>query len=138
MKKIISLALVLVMAMVVLTACGETIIAPSGKYATESGTYTIEINSYDEKSATGTLTVTRTLFEVEDKVTGTFEVFVNGEPEDNSFVLDFTPDGGATIENCFGYLANDDAISQMADLDVIAGNGSSYYKVTEEEVPAAE
>ena len=136
MKKIISLALVLVMAMAMLTACGETIVAPSGKYATESGTYTVEITSYDEKTATGTLTVTRNLFEVLDTVSGTFEVFVN-DPDANSYVLDFTPDGGETITNCFGYLANDDAISQMASLDVIDGNGSSYYKVTEE-APAAE
>lgn len=133
MKKIISLALVLVMAMALLTACGVELQAPSGVYATDSGTYKLTFGEYDAKENVGTLTITRTLMDLEDVVKGTYTVFVNNK-DDNTFALDFTPEGGETIQNFLIYGATDNVLGQYSDVGEIGGNGSSYYPY----VPEAE
>lgn len=126
MKKIIALALALVMAMVLLTACGVELQAPNGVYSTESGTYTAEFSGWDAKENVGNLTITRTLMEMEDKVSGTFVVYQNGD-EETTFIIDFTPNGGETIENFMVYGVTDNVIAQYSDVGDIGGNGSSYY-----------
>lgn len=128
MKKIISLALVLVMAMCVLTACGTELLAPNGTYSTESGTYKAVFTGYDAKANTGNVTFTFTFAEVETPVSGTFAVAVN-DPDDNSFIIDFTPEGGETIANFGVYFANDNAFAQAENLAAWndSGAGTSYY-----------
>lgn len=128
MKKIISLALVLVMAMVCLTACGEKLMAPDGTYSTESGSYKAVFSDYDEKANSGKLSVIFTFSEVETTVSGTFSVAVN-DPDDNTFVIDFTPDGGTLMESFGGYRANDNTFVQLLDLPEINGANTSYYYV---------
>lgn len=126
MKKIISLALVLVMAMAVLTACGGTeLVAPSGIYSSDSGTYKAEFTGYDAAANSGTLTIKFTFAGIETTVTGTFSVAVN-DPEENSFIIDFTPADGTLIENFGGYLANDNAFVQLVDLPEINGANTTY------------
>ena len=115
MKRIITLALALVMAMVVLTACGETLVAPSGVYSSDSGTYRLEVTGYNADENTGTMTITRTLMDMPTTVSGTFSVAVN-DPEANTFFLDFTPDGGELIESFAIYDANQEVVQQIPDL----------------------
>lgn len=126
MKKIIALALALVMTMVVLCACGETLVAPSGVYSSDSGTYKVEITGYNADENSGTLVITRTLMEVEDKVSGTFSVAVN-DPEANTFFIDFTPNGGNLIETFMIYDATNEVIQQVPDVGDIGGANICYY-----------
>lgn len=135
MKRIITLALALLMAMVCLTACGEELIAPSGTYSTESGSYRAEFTNYDAKKNVGDLTVIFTFAEVETRVSGKFSVAVN-DPEANDFLIDFTPDNGELIEGFGGYKANDNAFVQLKDLKFddtnTSGANTSYYAATPE------
>ena len=126
MKRIISLALVLVMAMVALTACGVELKAPEGVYSTESGTYKVEFSGYDAKANVGNLTITRTLMDLEDVIKGTFTVVANGDSED-TFIIDFTPEGGEVIESLMVYGSVDNVIAQYKDVGDIGGANSSYY-----------
>ena len=131
MKKIIALALALVMSMVLLCACGETLVSPTGVYATESGTYKVEFSGYNADDNVGTMTVTFTVIEVPTVVTGTYSVAVN-DPDANTFFIDFTPNGGEVIEGCMIYDANQDVLGQYENLPEVEGKGSSYYRYTGE------
>ena len=135
MKKIISLALVLVMAMVCLTACGETLVAPAGTYASESGTYKAEFTGYDADANSGNLTITFTVMETPEVVSGTFSVAVN-DPDAGTYFIDFTPDGGSVIEGFMIFDPAQKVVAQYADVDPIAGANTTYYEYTETEAEA--
>lgn len=126
MKKIIALALALVMAMVLLCACGDVLVSPAGVYSSESGTFKVEFTGYNADENTGTLTITRTLMDMPDTVTGTYVVVVN-DPEANTFYLDFTPNGGELIESFMIYDATNEIIQQVPDLPEIGGATICYY-----------
>ncbi len=127
MKKILSLALVLVMAMGLLTACGVELKAPDGVYSTESGTYKAVFSNYDAKENVGDLSITFTIIDTSTTVSGKFSVAVMSE-EDNTFYIDFTPDGATEpIESFGGYMANDNAFVQLEGLEELGGqSGISY------------
>ncbi len=126
MKKILSLALVLMMAMMVLTACGETLQAPNGTYSSESGSYVAEFSGWDEKANSGSLSVTFSVMEDVQVVSGTFAVAVN-DPDAGTYFVDFTPDGGSVIEGFMIYDPAQNVVAQYADVDPIAGAGTTYY-----------
>ena len=127
MKRIISLALVLVMAMVVLTACGEELVAPSGVYSSESGTYRAEFTGYDAENNTGNLTITFTVMDTPQTVSGTFSVAVN-DPDAGTYFVDFTPSGAEVIEGFMIFDPNQKVVAQYADVEPIMGNGTTYYE----------
>ena len=138
MKKIISLALVLVMAMVVLTACGsETLVAPNGTYASESGTYKAEFSGYDAETNTGNLTITFTVMETPETVSGTFAVAVN-DPDAGTYFVDFTPAGGSVIEGFMIFDPAQKVAAQYADVDPIEGANTTYYEVAADNADTAE
>lgn len=124
MKKIISLALVLIMAMALLTACGVELIAPEGIYSTDSGSYKVNFSNYDAKANEGDLTVTFTY--TGESVSGKFSVAVN-DPEENTFFIDFTPAGGELIESFGGYRATENAFVQLAGLEALGGQTNITY-----------
>lgn len=132
--------MVLVMAMVCLTACGEELIAPSGTYSTESGSYRAEFTNYDAKKNEGDLTVVFSFADIETKVSGKFSVAVNN-PEDNSFIIDFTPANGELIEGFGGYKANDNAFVQLVDLKFddtnTSGANTTYFATVPDANPDA-
>ena len=132
MKKIIALALALVMTMVLLCACGETLVAPNGVYSSDSGTYRVEFTGYNADDNSGTMAVIRTFLEVEDKVAGTFSVAVN-DPEANTFYIDFTPNGGELVESFMIYDATNEVLQQLPDIGDIGGTNTCYYLVTDAE-----
>ncbi len=127
MKRIISLALVLVMAMCVLCACGTELVAPNGTYATESGTYKAVFSGYDAKANSGNVTFTFTFAEVETPVSGTFSVASTSD--ENIFVIDFTPDGGETVTDFGQYFVSENAFAQSQNFAEWneSGSGVSYY-----------
>lgn len=127
MKKIIALALALVMAMVLLCACGETLVSPEGVYSSDSGTYKVEFTGYNADENTGSMVITRTFLEVEDKVSGTYSVAVN-DPDANTYFIDFTPNGGELIETFMIFDANDQVIQQIPDVGDIGGANICYYE----------
>ncbi len=129
MKKILTLAVVLVMAMVVLTACGETLVAPNGAFASESGTYKAEFSGWDEKANSGNLTITFTVMDTPEVVSGTFAVAVN-DPDAGTYFVDFTPNGAETIEGFMIYDPNQNVVAQYKDVDPIAGSNTTYYAST--------
>lgn len=124
MKKIISLALVLIMAMALLTACGAELIIPEGIFSTDSGSYKVNFSNYDEKAKEGDLTVTFTY--TGESVSGKFSVAVN-DPEANTFFIDFTPEGGELIESFGIYGANENAFVQLAGLEALGGQTNITY-----------
>ncbi len=128
MKKILSLALVLVMAMSLLTACGAELIAPDGVYSTESGTYKAVFSNYDAKKNVGDLSITFTIIDTSTTVSGKFSVAVMSE-EEKTFYIDFTPDGAEeAIVSFGGYRANDNAFVQLEGLEELGGQTNiSYY-----------
>ncbi len=132
MKRIISLALVLVMAMAVLTACGVELQAPSGVYASESGTYKLEVKDYNADENTGTMAITFTIVDTPTVVSGTFSMAVN-DPDAGTFFIDFTPDGGELIEGLAIYDPAQNVIGQIVDIEGIGGNQIAYYPYTGEE-----
>ena len=131
MKKIIALALVLVMAMVALTACGVELIAPDGTYSTDSGAYKVYFSNYDAKANEGDLTVAFTY--TGESVSGKFSVAVN-DPEDNTFFIDFTPDGGEEIVSFGGYRATENAFVQLQGLEALGGQTNITYNYGDVEV----
>ncbi len=132
MKKIISLALVLMMAMLCLTACGEELVAPEGSFASESGTYTAVFSNYNAEENTGSLSITFSVMDMPEVVSGTYSVAVN-DPDAGTYFIDFTPDGGELIESFMIFDPAQNVIGQYADVGTIAGNGTTYYAVTAEE-----
>ena len=135
MKKIISLALVLVMAMALLTACGETLVAPDGTFASESGTYSVTFSNYDADANSGSAVITFSVMETPEVVSGTYSVAVN-DPDAGTYFIDFTPDGGSLIEGFMIYDPHQNVVAQYADVDPIGGANTTYYAVPVEEVAA--
>lgn len=126
MKKIISLALVLVMAMGVLTACGDTLQAPSGVFSSESGSYKVEFSGWDEAENVGNMTITFTVMDMPETVSGTFSVAVN-DPDAGNYAIDFTPEGGELIESFMIYDPAQNVVAQYQDAPNISGKGTTYY-----------
>lgn len=132
MKKIISLALVLMMAMLCLTACGEELVAPEGTFASDSGTYTAVFSDYNAEENTGKLSITFSVMDMPEVVSGTFSVAVN-DPDAGTYFVDFTPDGGELIESFMIFDPAQQVVGQYADVGEIGGNGITYYAAPAEE-----
>lgn len=117
MKKVISLALVFVMAICCLTACGTKIQAPVGTYKDGTETSILEFGAYDEANKTCTLTISNTISG--DVITGTCTFEVN-DPDLPSFWITFTSNAGETWEYIY-----DTSIDVVQDY--IANSGICYY-----------
>ncbi len=113
MKRLISVALALVMVLVAFTACGEVIKPAVGTYADGTGTSIIEVGAYDEKAESGTMKISNTLSDLVYE--GTYTISEN-EPkvssiltltttagEEMSFVYDITLDVMQDINSCIAY-----------------------------------
>lgn len=132
MKKLISLAIVLVMAMLCLTACGVELKAPEGAYSSDSGTYKAEFSGYDAKENVGTVTITRTIMDTPTVVSGKYSVAVN-DPDAGTFFIDLTLDGAEAAVECFmGYDPAQNVVIQLVDIADIGGANITYYAVEEE------
>lgn len=128
MKRLISLALALVMVLVVFTACG-TPVSPVGTYTDETGTSVIEIGAYDAKEKTGTLKITNTI-NADILIEGTYTL-EECEAKISSWV-DFTNKADGTTTT-FLYDVNMDALQDQS-------SGITYFgpNHTDGETPAAE
>ena len=131
MKKIITLALALVMAMVLLTACGPELHAPDGTYSTDSGAYKVYFTNYDAKENVGDLTVAFTY--TGESVSGKYTVAVNDE-EAQTYFIDFTPDGGEEIVSFGIYGLNENAFVQLEGLEALGGQTNITYNYGDVEV----
>ena len=128
MKKIISLALVLVMALVCLTGCTK-LAAPVGTYADGTETSILEFGAYDEKNNTCTLTISNTISGL--TITGNCVIEEN-DPKRPSYIVVFTADSGESW--MYVYDASIDVVQ-----DLIDGSNICYYcanYVDAAEVPA--
>ncbi len=91
MKRLISVALVLVMVLAVFTACTKLEAPVDGTaYSDGTGTNTITFGTYDAENNVGTYTITSNLSDM--VVTGTYSVLEN-DPEVPSYILTFVVDG---------------------------------------------
>lgn len=132
MKKLITLALVLVMAMVCLTACGVEYKSPEGTYASDSGTYKAEFTGYNADENVGNLSITFTIMDTPTVVTGTYSLAVN-DPDAGTFFVDFTREGAeAAIEGFMIYDPNQNVVAQYVGLEDIGGENISYYASNED------
>lgn len=127
MKRLISLALALVMVLVVFTACG-TPVSPVGRYADETGTSIIEVGAYDAKAKSGTLKITNTI-NTDLVIEGTYTLEEN-EAKVSSWV-DFTAADGTLTT--FIYDSTMDALQDQT-------SGITYFgpNHTDGGAPAAE
>ncbi len=94
MKRLISVALALVMVLCVFTACG-TPVCPVGTYKDSTETSIIEMGAYDEKTETGTMKITNTI-NLDLVLEGTYTLTEN-EAKVSSFVT-FTASNGEVTE----------------------------------------
>lgn len=108
MKRLISVALALVMVLVVFTACG-TPVSPVGTYADETGTSVIEVGAYDAKAKSGTFKITNTI-NTDLVIEGTYTL-EECEAKISSW-LDFTAADGTTTE--FLYDSTMDALQDRS------------------------
>ncbi|MCD7804949.1 MAG: hypothetical protein LUH03_07375 [Oscillospiraceae bacterium] len=107
MKKIISVALVMVMVVCCFTACG-TIVEPNvGTYTDTSGTLVVEVGEYDGES--GTMKMYNTINDT-NSYEGTYVLEQNESGV--SSIITFTTTEGSTVE--FVY---DSTMDAMQDLD---------------------
>lgn len=91
MKRLISVALVLVMVLAVFTACTKLEAPAAGAaYSDGTGTNTITFGEYDAENNIGTYVMTSTLSDMEIK--GTYTVMEN-DPEVPSYILTLLVDG---------------------------------------------
>ncbi len=128
MKRLISVALALVMVLCVFTACGK-LVCPVGTYKDSTETSIIELGAYDEKAESGTMKMTNTINT--DLVTeGTYTLSDNGGDKESSIVT-FTASDGTVTE--FIYDATMDVMQNI-------GDGLAYYgaNYVEGGAPAAE
>lgn len=93
MKRLISVALILVMVLTVFTACGK-LEAPIGVYADGTGTNSIEFVDYNADENIGHYKTTSTLSDV--VVEGTFTVSEN-DPKAPSYILTFSIEGSEEV-----------------------------------------
>lgn len=125
MKRLISVALVLVMVLCVFTACGK-IVEPVGTYADGTGTSIVEVGAYDAKAKEGSMKITNTI-NTDILLQGTYTLEQN-EAEVSSIVV-FTLTDGTVMQ--FVY---DATVDVMQDLD----SGIAYYGPNYVEAGAAE
>lgn len=128
MKKIISLALVLVMALVCLTGCTK-LAAPVGTYADGTETSILEFGAYDEENNVCPLTISNTISGL--TITGTCTILEN-DPDLPSYIVVFTADSGETWE--YVYDASIDVVQDLIENSYICYYGANY--VDAAEVPA--
>lgn len=128
MKRLISVALALVMVLCVFTACG-TLVCPVGTYQDSTQTSVIEMGAYDEKAESGTMKITNTI-NTDMVREGTYALSDNGGDKESSIVT-FTEADGTVTE--FVY---DSTLDVMQDIT----SGIAYYgaNYVEGEAPAAE
>ncbi len=120
MKKFISLALVLVMALVCLTGCAK-LAAPVGTYADGTETSILEFGAYDEKNNTCTLTISNTISGL--TITGNCVIEEN-DPKLPSYIVVFTADSGESWE--YVYDASIDVVQDLIDGSNICYYGANY------------
>ncbi len=121
MKRLISVALILVMALTVFTACTKLQAPADGAvYSDGTGTNSITFGTYDAENNVGTYTITSTLSDI--VVTGTYSVDVN-DPEVPTYFLDCTVDGAEGIIT-YVYDVAQDVIQNT--VDGIAYFGPNY------------
>ncbi len=119
MKKILSIALVLVMALVCLTACSPKLAAPVGVYTDSSGTILLTFGEYNEKENTLTLTQSNTMND-ENVITGTCSIDVN-DPELPSYFVDFVSSTGEI--KTYVYDASIDVVQEIVE----GGSGMTFH-----------
>lgn len=121
MKRLISVALVLVMVLTVFTACTKLQAPVDGTvYSDGTGTNSINFGTYDAENNIGTFTLTSTLSD--NVVNGTYTVDVN-DPEVPTFFLDCTIEGTEGIVT-YVYDVTQDVIQNT--VDGIAYFGPNY------------
>lgn len=121
MKRLISVALILVMALTVFTACTKLVAPADGTvYSDGTGTNSINFGAYDAENNIGTFTMTSTLSD--NVVNGTYTVDVN-DPEVPSYFLDCTFEGSEEIVT-FVYDITQDVVQNT--VDGIAYFGPNY------------
>mgnify|MGYP003516849443 CR=1 FL=1 len=130
MKKILSVAIVLVMALVCLTACSPKLAAPVGTYVDEYDTNVLTFGAYDEKENTLTLTISNKLND-ENVIKGTCTIEVN-DPELPSYIVVFTNEAGEVSE--YVYDASIDLVQGPIGGSLITYYGANYV----EPAPVAE
>ncbi len=116
MKKILAIALVLVMAMCCLTACTK-LAAPVGTYADGTETSILTFGEYNADENVCPMTISNTISGTEVK--GTCVISEN-DPKLPSYIVTFTAEDGSVIE--YVYDASIDVVQ-----DLIAGSGICYY-----------
>lgn len=118
MKRIISIALVLVMVLVVCTACGKPV-DPAGSYADETGTSILEIGAYDYKAKSGSMKISSTLSDIVHE--GTYTLAINEKKI--SSIITLTTTEGETME--FVYDAEQDIIQDLTSMILYYRSGSA-------------
>lgn len=119
MKRLISVALALVMVLCVFTACG-TPVSPVGTYKDGTQTSVIEVGAYDAKAESGTMKITNTI-NLDLVIEGTYTVEEN-EAKISSF-LTFTASDGTVTE--YLYDVNMDVLQSQGE-SVINYFGPNY------------
>lgn len=120
MKKVISLALVFIMAVCCLTACGTKLAAPVGAYKDGTETSILEFGAYDEENNTCTLTISNTISG--GVINGTCTIEMN-DPDCPSYFVCFTSDAGEYSEYIY-----DASIDVVQEYDPSLGTvGICYY-----------
>lgn len=128
MKRLISVALALVMVLCMFTACGK-LVCPVGTYKDNTETSIIELGAYDEKAESGTMKVSNTI-NAEMNSEGTYTLSDNGGDKTSSIVT-YTASNGTVTE--FVYDSTMDVMQNI-------GGGIAYYgaNYVEGGAPAAE
>lgn len=112
MKRLISVALALVMVLCVFTACG-TPVSPVGIYKDSTETSVIEVGAYDAKAESGTMKITNTI-NPDLVIEGTYTVEEN-EAKISSF-LTFTASDGTVTE--YLYDINMDVLQSQGESSI--------------------
>lgn len=128
MKRLISVALALVMVLCLFTACGK-LVCPVGTYKDGTETSVIELGAYDEKAESGTVKKTNTI-NTDLVYEGTYALSDNGGDKTSS-IITFTFTNGTVEEYVY-----DSTMDVMQNI----GDGIAYYgaNYVEGGAPAAE
>ncbi len=128
MKKILSIALVLVMVVACLTGCTK-LAAPVGVYADGTETSILTFGEYDAKENVVSLTISNTISGTEVKGTAIIE---ENDPKLPSYIVVFTAESGEVIN--YIYDASIDVVQDLIDGSNICYYGANYV----EPAPVAE
>ncbi|MBQ8624361.1 MAG: hypothetical protein IJ424_08380 [Oscillospiraceae bacterium] len=124
MKRLISVALVLVMVLAVCTACTKLEAPVAGTaYSDGTGTNTITFGEYNADENVGTYTITSSLSDMEVK--GTYTVMEN-DPEIPSYILTLKVDGAAEEDPGVEYVFDKTMDVIQNTVDGIAYFGPNY------------